>query len=57
MNLENCLSVPAISFQERLVEFGGFITAKIHDHRSVIVTYSGEPLGYKKGEAFAYLDR
>ena len=41
MNLENCLSVPAISFQERLVEFGGFITPKTHDHRSVIVTYSG----------------
>jgi hypothetical protein len=41
MSLEILLSVPESSFQERMVEFSGFITAQTHDHCSVIVTAPG----------------
>ena len=40
MFLESILSVSAISFQERMVEFGGYFTAETHDHYSVIVNDS-----------------
>ena len=41
MNLEIFLSVPAISFRERLIDFSGSNTVKVCTHHSVVVNDTG----------------
>ena len=41
MNLENCLSVPAISFQERMIDFSDSNIVEVCAHCSSFVNDTG----------------
>ena len=51
MNLENLLSVPAISFRERMLNFSGSNTVKVCTHRSFVVNDTGQLVTKKAWEA------